>query len=448
MTIFYFLIALFLLVIIHEFGHFIVARYCGVKVLRFSFGFGKVLASWRDKRGTEFAYSLLPLGGYVKMLDESEGPVIESEKHLAFNNQSLRKRAAIVAAGPLFNFIFAFFVLWLVLVIGTQSLDPIIENVKTGSISASAGLLANQEIMSVNGIKTKSWHDVQYAMMSLIETTEPMILGLKSLTDAKSSSVSLTLTNWQVDSKRPDLLGSLGIEPFVPRVPMIVGDVMPDSPAALADIRPSDLVRSVDGQTLKDWLALVNFVKQRPNQRIVFTITRQGKNSDVSVLVGSKNSHGKAEGYLGVRSKPIKWPPYWLRTQKESPINAVVIASGQTIKLIGDTFSIFGRLAQGKLSFHALSGPVGIAQAAGESARIGLTDYLSFLALLSISLGVLNLLPIPLLDGGYLFYCLIELVIRRPVSEKIKSTGAFFGFFCMIALMVVALSNDIDRLIN
>jgi regulator of sigma E protease len=448
MTTFYFLIALFLLVIIHEFGHFILARYCGVKVLRFSFGFGKVLASWRDKRGTEFAYSLLPLGGYVKMLDESEGPVIESEKHLAFNNQSLLSRASIVAAGPLFNFLFAYFLLWLVLVIGTQSLAPIIKKVTPGSISASAGLIANQEIMSVNGIETKSWHDVQYAMMPLIGTNEPMILGLKLLTDANPSRVILPLTNWQVDTKRPDLLGTLGIEPFVPTVPMVVGDVMPDSPAFQADIRRSDVIHLVDGQTLTDWLALVNFVKQRPNQRVILTITRQGKHSDVSVLIGSKNSHGKVEGYLGVRSQPIKWPPYWLRTQKESPMRAAVIASRQTIKLIGDTFSIFGRLAQGKLSFHTLSGPVGIAQAAGASARIGLTNYLSFLALLSISLGVLNLLPIPLLDGGYLFYCLIELVIRRPVSEKIKSTGAFFGFFCMIALMLVALSNDIDRLIN
>ena len=448
MTILYFLIALFLLVIIHEFGHFIVARYCGVKVLRFSFGFGKVLASWRDKRGTEFAYSLLPFGGYIKMLDESEGPVIESDKHLAFNNQSLKARAAIVVAGPLFNFLFAFFVLWLVLVIGTQSLSPIIKTVTSGSISASAGLVANQEITSVNGIETKSWHDVQYAMMPLIGTSKPMIVGLKSLTDARISSVSLPLTNWQVGSKRPDLLGTLGIVPFVPTLPMVVGDVMPDSPAALANLRPLDVVRSVDGQIMTDWLNLVNFVKQRPNQRIVLSITRQGKHADISVVVGSKKNHGKAEGYLGVRSKPMKWPPYWLRTQKESPIKAMVIASGQTFKLIGDTFSMFGRLAQGKLSFHSLSGPVGIAQAAGESARLGLTDYLSFLALLSISLGVVNLLPIPLLDGGYLFYCLIELVIRRPVSEKIKSTGAFFGFFCMIALMLVALSNDIDRLIN
>ena len=448
MTIFYFLIALLLLVIVHEFGHFVVARYCGVKVLRFSFGFGKVLASWRDKRGTEFAYSLLPLGGYVKMLDESEGPVLESEKHLAFNNQPLLSRAAIVAAGPLFNFLFAFGVLWLVQVIGTQSLAPIVGSVASGSISASAGLAANQEILSVNGIKTGNWHDVLYAMMPLIGTSDSMILELKPLEESKTKIVSLDLSNWHLDSRHPDTLGSLGIKPFLPTLPLIIGDVLPDTPASLADLRPADLVRSVNGHAMTNWLDLVNFVKLRPNQRVVMNITRDGRQLDVSVLIGSQMINAKAQGFIGARSKPLQWPPYWLRTQKESPIHAVVKASGQTMRLIGDTFSLFGRLVQAKLSWHTLSGPVGIAQAAGESARSGLTDYLSFLALLSISLGVLNLLPIPLLDGGYLFYCLIELVTRRPVPEKLKSTGAFFGFFCMIALMLVALSNDIDRLIN
>lgn len=447
-TLFYFLIALLLLVTIHEFGHFIVARLCGVKVLRFSFGFGKVLASWHDRRGTEFAWSLLPLGGYVKMLDESEGEVKEEERHLAFNNQSLGSRALIVLAGPVFNFLFAFAALWIVLVIGTQSFAPIIQKAKPGSAFAKAGLVGRQEIVSINGTKVANWRDVQYAIMPLVGTTDPMTITVKSVTNAAISSVNLPSIDWQLDAKQPDILDNLGIIPFVPTLPMIVGDVMAESPAFSAGIHQGDLIRSVNNHRMKDWLSLVDFVKHHPNQRVVMTIIRQGQQKNITVLIGAKNVNGHLEGSLGVRSQRLDWPKQWIRTQREPVLHAMFVASSQTMRLIGDTFVFIGHMLQAKVSTHNLSGPVGIAQAAGESARHGLTEYLYFLALLSISLGVLNLLPIPALDGGYLLYYLIEFVVRRPLSEKIKSTGAFFGFFCMIALMIVALSNDINRLLN
>lgn len=220
-TLLYFLLALVLLVTVHEYGHFQVARWCGVKVLRFSFGFGPILARWRDKKGTEYAWSLFPLGGYVKMLDESEGDVDEKERHLAFNNQSLWKRAAIVLAGPFFNFIFAFVALWLVLIIGMQSLAPMIESVKPNSIAAHAGLNAKEEIIALNHTKINSWRDFQYALMPLVGSQETIQLTIKSLVNGKERQVFLPLANWQLDSKKPDPLESLGIQPFIPSIPLL-----------------------------------------------------------------------------------------------------------------------------------------------------------------------------------------------------------------------------------
>lgn len=447
LTLFYFILALLLLIIVHESGHFFVARCCGVKVLRFSFGFGKVLASWHDKGGTEYAWSLFPLGGYVKMLDESEGEVPENEKHLAFNNKSIWARVAIVSAGPLFNFLFAFVALWLVLIIGIKSLAPMISDVKPGSPAARAGLTASQEILSLDGKEIDSWRDFQYALMPFLGTTAPVTISVKSLIDGQKKTMVLPLTNWQIDVKNPDVLDSLGIVPFVPTIAPIIGDVVADSPAQKAGLQAGDVVTTVNGQSIPDWLVLVDFVKQRPGQQIVVAVTRQGKHEKFSMSIASAMNNGRAEGYLGVRSQRVDWPPHWLRLQRETPIQAISTAFNQTVGLTGATFSLIGRLITGKLPIQSISGPVGIAQGAGDSARSGLPYYLSFLALVSISLGVLNLLPIPMLDGGHLLYYLIELIGRRPLSNKIKSTGIYLGLVLLVTLMIIALSNDLGRLI-
>ena len=446
LTLFYFALALLLLIIVHEYGHFLVARCCGVKVLRFSFGFGKVLASWRDKRGTEYALSLFPLGGYVKMLDEAEGDVPENERHLAFNNKSIWARIAIVLAGPLFNFLFAFVALWLVLIIGIKSLAPMINDVKPGSIAARAGLTAQQEIVSVDGSQIASWRDFQYALMPLLGANEPVTITVKSLKNNQEKTLVLPLADWQLDTKNPDVLESLGIDPFVPTIPPVVGEVVPGSPAQSAGLQVGDVITSINTKAVVDWFVLVDFVKQHPNQRVMLSITRNGKHEKLTINISSAMNNGKVEGLLGVRSERVDWPPGWLRLQREAPIPAMGKAFKQTIALTGTTFTLIGRLVTGKLPIQSISGPVGIAQGAGESGRNGLPYYLSFLALVSISLGVLNLLPIPMLDGGHLLFNLIELVRRRPLSDGIKSIGIYFGLVLLVTLMIIALNNDLSRL--
>ncbi|KTD74390.1 RIP metalloprotease RseP [Legionella tucsonensis] len=445
-TLLYFLLALVLLVTVHEYGHFQVARWCGVKVLRFSFGFGPILAHWHDKKGTEYAWSLFPLGGYVKMLDESEGNVAENERHLAFNNQSLWKRTAIVLAGPFFNFLFAFIALWWVLVIGMQSLAPMIEAVKPNSIAAHAGIKTKEEIVALNDTKINSWRDFQYAIMPLIGSQETIQLTLKSMVDGHLRHVSLPLADWKLDSKKPDPLQSLGIEPFIPSIPPIVGEVVPNSPAAKAGLENGDKILSVDGKPFNDWLFLVSYVQERPAKQLTLSINRKGSIQKVVVQTGSQENKGKVEGFLGVRSQKVDWPAHWLRLERQGPLPAVGTALKQTVQLTATTFTLIGRLVTGKLELNSISGPVGIAQGAGDSARSGLTTYLFFLALVSISLGALNLLPIPMLDGGHLLYYLLEAIRRKPVSDNLKSAGAYLGLLLLAALMFIALTNDLSRL--
>ena len=446
LTLFYFVLALLLLVLVHEYGHFQVARWCGVKVLRFSFGFGKVLWCWHGKTGTEYAWSLFPFGGYVKMLDESEEPVADHEKHLAFNNKSVWARIAIVLAGPLFNFIFAFVALWLVLVIGAHSLAPIIATVKPGSLAAQAGLKPKQEIVALNHIPINSWRDFQYALMPLVGSDDTVAITTKSLSNGHKNQITLPLTGWQLDDKRPDPLDSLGIEPFIPAIPAIVGEVLIDSPADKAGLQEGDLVVRVDGKAFHDWMFLVDYVQHHPNQSVTLDIKRQGVSQKIMVVLGSQMQDGKPEGFLGVRSQKVDWPKNWIRLERQTPWSAIGIAFQQTVHLTTTTFILMGRLVTGKLGLNSISGPVGIAQGAGDSGRGGLVSYLFFLALVSISLGALNLLPIPMLDGGHLLYYVVELIRRKPLSDTVKSAGLYVGLAFVLILMAIALTNDISRL--
>lgn len=447
-TLFYFILALFLLVIVHESGHFLVARLCGVKVLRFSFGFGRVLAQFTDRRGTEFAWSLFPLGGYVKMLDEEEGPVAESERPFAFNRQSVWRRIAIVLAGPLFNLLFAFAAFWLVLVVGISSLAPMISGVMPGSIAAQAGLAPNQEIISLNHHPISSWHEFQYALMPLVGANQSVPMTVKSRITGQSSTHELDLTDWQLDIKNPDALKSLGMIPFEPTIPPIVGQVMLNSPAFSAGFKARDVVSSVEGVAVTDWLDLLVRVKARPDEQTSIIVSRQGVKKTLSVKLGHALVDGHVVGQLGVQSELVKWPTDWLRVQREGPIQAVGTAFHQTVNLTSATFSLIGRLATGRVSLRGISGPVGIAEGAGASARGGFSYYVSFLALISISLGVLNLLPIPMLDGGHLLFYAIECLRRRPLSARIKSTGMVIGLVFLVGLMGLALTNDLSHLAN
>jgi len=445
MTVGYFILALFLLVTIHEAGHFLVARWCGVKVLRFSFGFGPVLFSWRDKRNTEFAFSLFPLGGYVKMLDEAHGDVPPDEQHGAFNTQSIKARSAIILAGPLFNFLFAFVAFWLVSVIGMMALAPIVHEVRPGSVAEHAGLKPQHEFVAVDGGRVASWRDVRYALMPHMGAQGTVEIQVISH-NKSPQHIMLPLGAWSVPEPQVDPLDKLGITPLLPIIPPRVAEVFSDSPAEKAGLMAGDEVLKIDGHPIIDWRELVIYVKNHPDQKITLVRKRGDDESSVNVQLGHQMHEKHLEGVLGVRSVRGDWPKHMVRMQREGPVDALVTASKQTWLFTEATFVWIGRMVVGDLPLHNLSGPLGIAEGAGSSARGGFVYYVSFLALLSIGLGVLNLLPIPLLDGGQLVYCLIEWLTGRPLSDRFKAVGVSIGLFFLMALTVVALKNDLIRL--
>lgn len=448
LTLFYFILAIFILVTVHEYGHFLVARLCGVKVLRFSFGFGKILWQKKDKYQTDFVLSAVPLGGYVKMLDENEGQVSDADKPYAFNNQTLIKRFSIVIAGPLFNFLFAWFAFWLALMIGKYSLAPIIENVKPRSIVSQAGLTKDQEIIALNHKDIHSWQEFQYQLIPLLGQTKAVPITVKSLHTKKIQSFRISLTQWP-GNKANDTLDALGIIPFIPKTPPIIGEVIPGSVAQKAGFHIGDIITAVDTiASVDDWLIIVNYVKKHPNTPMQFEIKRHSKPMTISLVSSSQGSIGNKEGYIGLRSQKVEWPNDIVRYERQSPFEAAITATHQTYSLSLATFKMIGVLVSGTLGLENLSGPIGIAQGAGASGRMGITAYLTFMAFISISLGVLNLLPIPMLDGGHIFYFLIELITRKSPSERLKNVGAFIGLSTIILLMMVAIYNDFSRLLH
>lgn len=440
-SVFYFVLTLLLLIFVHESGHFWVARWCGVSVLRFSFGFGKIIGKWRDKQGTEFTLSLLPLGGYVKFLDENEGPVPKEKRQYAFNRQPRWARVAIVLAGPLFNFLFAFLLMWLVALIGVKSFAPRIASVKPGSVAALAKIGQMQEIIALNGNKINNWRDVHYALMPLIGSQRAVSITVKSLDDGSVTEHALPLAQWQFDAKQSDLLESLGIAPLFPDLPVRVGVVSPKSPAEAAGFALGDDVLAVDTQPISDWRTLATYIRMRPDTEIAVRILRQGTIQTLTVLVArNEKDHS---GFLGIGAQAPEIPVDWLRVERFGPVAAIGQAWRQTVAFTLTTVTLIGRTILGILPLEHLSGPIGIAKAAGESAQIGVVYYLFFVALLSISIGVLNLLPIPLLDGGHLLYELIEVIIRRPVSKTWKMRGVFLGMILVVLLTLIALYNDL-----
>ena len=446
MTVFYFMLALFLLVTIHEAGHFFVARWCGVKVLRFSFGFGRVLFSRRDKRGTEFVFSLIPLGGYVKFLDESDEAVKAGERHLTFNAKPIGMRIAIILAGPLFNFLLAFLAFWCVSMIGMMALAPIVDNVQLASVAEQAGFVSEDEITMVDGKSVASWRDVRYALMPHMGGHGLLDVGVVSRDDGLKRGLQVPLGGWTMPSSAVDPITLLGITPFLPKILPRVAEVFPDTPAMKAGLLVDDEVLAVDGYLISDWRELVIYVKNHPDQKVILTVKRGDNTKQVSVQLSHQIKAGKREGMLGVLSGHGNWPKDLLRMQREGPLDALVTASKQTWLFTEATVVWIGRMFLGDLPLENLSGPLGVAEGAGQSARGGLVYYLSFLALISIGLGVLNLLPIPILDGGQLMYALIEWITGRSLSERAKTAGVFLGLICLMALTAVALRNDVIRL--
>ncbi|SFA85648.1 sigma E protease regulator RseP [Pseudomonas sp. NFPP24] len=440
------LVALGVLVTFHEFGHFWVARRCGVKVLRFSVGFGMPLLRWHDRRGTEFVIAAIPLGGYVKMLDEREGEVPADQLDQSFNRKTVRQRIAIVAAGPIANFLLAMVFFWVLAMLGSQQVRPVIGAVESDSIAAKAGLVAGQEIVSIDGEPTTGWGAVNLQLVRRLGESGTVNVVVREQGSTAESPRELALDHWLKGADEPDPIKSLGIRPWRPALPPVLAELDPKGPAQAAGLKTGDRLLALDGQPLGDWQQVVDLVRVRPDTKIVLKVERDGAQIDVPVTLSVRGEAKAAGGYLGAGVKGVDWPPSMVREVSFGPLAAIGEGAKRTWTMSVLTLESLKKMLFGELSVKNLSGPITIAKVAGASAQSGVADFLNFLAYLSISLGVLNLLPIPVLDGGHLLFYLVEWVRGRPLSDRVQGWGIQIGISLVVGVMLLALVNDLGRL--
>lgn len=456
------LVTLGILVTIHEYGHFSVARWCGVKVERFAIGFGKPLLRWRGKplpgetadEATEYVICALPLGGYVKMLGEQDDVPL-ADRSRAFTHKTLPQRAAIVAAGPLANFFLAVFVYWLMFMTGVSGIAPVIGAVGDDGPAAVAGLRTGDEIVAVDGTPTATWQDVRVRLLDRLGESGALDVRVQSA-DGEQHSHTITLERWLAASEEPDLLGALGLTPFHQYIPARLGEILPDGRAQAAGLQGDDLIVSADGVPVRDWSHWLEIVQTSPERTLEVTVLRDGGHVSLSLTPGVRldangqpelNSSGNRQGYIGAQVSLPTLPETMQRNVSYSPFAALPQALSETWENSVFVLESIKKMLAGLISVSNISGPITIAQVAGETASYGLEYYLGFLAVLSISLGVLNLLPIPVLDGGHLFYYAVEGIIRRPVPRRVQEWSMQFGVLLVAGIMFLAIYNDVNRLL-
>ena len=444
-----FIVAVSIIVTVHEFGHFIVARWLGVKVLRFSVGFGKPLVKHvSPKSDVEYVVAAIPLGGYVKMLDEREGAVHPSEQDLAFNRQPVSSRIAIVAAGPLFNFIFAVFAYACMYYVGVQGLLPEVGKVEKDSIAYEAGLSRGDVFLSVNDQSVSTWED---ASIEIID--QGLKTGVVSVqkrgSDGQTSIVQLDLSDTKALLDEGSPLEKIGIEPWRLRLDAKLGKFTATSAAKKQGFKEGDVILAANGKAVTDWADWVKIVQNHPNKAIDLEILRDGVKVSKVMTPSAHNVDGASVGRIGAypwinereRQKRVV-------TTKEGVIGAAYKGVVKTADMSILTIKLLGKLITGQASVKNISGPISIAEYAGISAQLGLATFLSTLAIISISIGILNLLPVPILDGGHLLYYLVELVKGSPVSEATQLVGQKIGIFMLAGLMSLAFYNDFQRLFS
>lgn len=450
-----FIIAIGILVSVHEFGHYWVARRLGIKVLRFSIGFGKPL--WmrvgRDQDKVEYVIAAIPLGGYVKMLDEREGDVSAADLPRAFTRQPVWKRIAVLLAGPVFNLIFAVFLYWILFTAGVPAPRSIVGEVTPNSIAAQAGLRFEDHIIRVGGRDTDTWEEATLGIIDDLTDDGVIHMRVRGV-DGNERDLTLDAGNRSRELTQPDaLLPGLGFDIWQPKVPAVVATVMDDTAASRAGLKVGDEILKVDQQPVEDFSQLVAQVRPNPGKDVTLEIRREGQIMSVPLTVGESTAGGKRIGLIGIgpENKPIKTGRTFedmVALQKYGPIDAVGEAATKTWDTSVFTLTIVGRIVTGNVSLKAISGPISIAETAGFAIRQGWRFFLGILALISISLGVLNLLPIPILDGGQIMYQLAELVKGKPVSERALQLGHSIGIAMLILMMTLAFYNDIVRHLN
>lgn len=444
-----FVVALASLIAIHEAGHFLAAKWCGVKVLRFSIGFGRPLLTWRSgPDSTEWVVSAFPLGGYVKMLDEGEGLVSPSELARAFNRKPLWARAIIVAAGPVANFLFAVVLYFAMGLQGSQQPRPILGNPDPGSIAALAGIKANDEVLKIEGEGVRTWQELRWRLLQLGVDQKTVLLDIRS-DDGPIRQASLDLGGFSLPDDQSDPIAKTGLHLYRPPIPAIIGRLTPGGVAERAGLQAGDKIISAGGRRIGNWADLVETVRANPGKSLVLEIVRSDSNLMLTAIpegVPDSAGTGATIGRIGAAPRPPDqhMEKYWVLVSL-GPIDSAKQAVLRTGETAWFSLRMLGRMIAGELSWKNLSGPVTIAEYAGQSAQLGVAPFLSFLALISISLGVLNLLPIPLLDGGHLLYYGIEYVTGRPISGRLLELGQRLGFSIIILATSLAIFNDLRR---
>ncbi|MBA0037235.1 sigma E protease regulator RseP [Pantoea sp. BIGb0393] len=439
-----FIVALGVLITVHEFGHFWVARRCGVKVERFSIGFGKALWQRTDRQGTEYVIALIPLGGYVKMLDERVESVPAELRHQAFNNKTVLQRASIIAAGPIANFIFAIFAYWVVFIHGVPGVRPVVGEILNGSVAAEAQITSGMELKAVDGIETPDWDAVRMALVGKIGDSDAT-LTVSQFGEEATQQKQLNLREWQFEPDKQDPVVALGIRPRGPQIETTLADVQANSPASNAGLQAGDRIVKVDGQPLTQWQTFAAQVRDNPGKNMALDIERNGEPVALSLTPEAKPGN-EAEGFAGVIPRVIPLPDEYKTVRQYGPFAAIGEASVKTWQLMKLTVSMLGKLITGDVKLNNLSGPISIAQGAGLSAEYGVIYYLMFLALISVNLGIINLFPLPVLDGGHLLFLAIEKIKGRPVSERVQDFSYRIGSILLVLLMGLALFNDFSRL--
>jgi len=452
-SIWWLIVALGLLITFHEFGHYWVARRMGVRVLKFSIGFGKKLWSRTGRDGTEYVIAAIPLGGYVKMLDEREGEVEEHDLDQAFNRKSVWARIAIVIAGPAFNLIFTLLAFWMMFLVGMPESRPVIGEVS--GIAASSGIRAGDRIVSLDGRNTDTWSHAILGLITPALDRDKVTLELEQVSGEKRK-VELDLGQLGSDFQEENALEGIGITPWRAKLPAIVGEVSADSPASRAGFKVNDRIIGVGGEEVPDWAWVGALVQKHGSagKPLTVTVERAGGTLDLSVMPAESSSGTFSKRLiLGVTNKAADADlqaqvsrAYFLH--KYGLIDGFTAAASEMWRLTGSTLGILGRMLTGTASVKNLSGPISIAQFANSSANAGVSSFLFFLGAISLSLGILNLLPIPVLDGGHLLYYLIELAKGSPVSDQIQAKGQYIGLMALFGLMGIAFFNDILRLVG